>query len=149
MANTVISTLSQVFTMAEGWGVVLEGGNPCGFVVKYRECNRERFLTDEEFTRLGQVLGEVATRGGATAPAVAAIRLLMLTGCRKNEILTLRWEDVALDANELKLPDAKDRRTGGPVVAVGGKASGRSAARSGQSLGYPGPKAGDPHARPQ
>ena len=39
--------------------------------------------------------------------AAAAIRLLMLTGCRRNEILELRWEDVDLDAGELRLPDGK------------------------------------------
>ena len=39
--------------------------------------------------------------------AVTAIRLLMLTGCRKSEILTLRWTDVDLDAGELRLADAK------------------------------------------
>ena len=58
----------------------------------------------------------VATRsGGATAPAVAAIRLLMLTGCRKSEILTLRWENVALDEAELRLADSK---TGARVVSL-------------------------------
>ena len=39
--------------------------------------------------------------------AAAAIRLLMLTGCRKNEILTLRWKNVDLDATELHLEEAK------------------------------------------
>ena len=42
-----------------------------------------------------------------SAHAAAAIRLLMLTGCRRNEILELRWEDVDLDAGELRLPDGK------------------------------------------
>ena len=40
-------------------------------------------------------------------PAVATIRLLMLTGCRRNEILTLRWEHVDLDASEIHLADGK------------------------------------------
>ena len=109
----VVRTLSLMYRLAEGWGLAPEGCNPCRSVVKYPERKRERFLTDVEFTRLGQVLDEVETRGGA--PAVAAIRLLMLTGCRKNEILTLRWEDVALDENELRLPDAK---TGARVVPL-------------------------------
>ena len=39
--------------------------------------------------------------------AIAAIRLLMLTGCRKGEVLALRWTGVDLDAGELRLPDAK------------------------------------------
>ena len=38
---------------------------------------------------------------------VAAIRLLVLTGCRKNEVLTLRWADVDLKSRELRLRDSK------------------------------------------
>ena len=37
----------------------------------------------------------------------AAFRLLMLTGCRCGEILDLRWEDVFLDRNEIRLADSK------------------------------------------
>lgn len=115
IANMVIGTLSLMYRLAGAWGLVPEGSNPCHSVIKYPERKRERFLTDREFARLGQVLDEVETRGGASAPAVAALRLLMLTGCRKSEILTLRWEDVVLDANELRLPDAK---TGARVVPL-------------------------------
>ena len=106
-ANMAVSMLSHMFTMSESWGLVPEGANPCRFVVKYPERRRERFLTDAEFERLGRVLDEAESTGGASASAVAALRLLMLTGCRKSEILTLRWEDVALDASELRLADAK------------------------------------------
>ncbi len=111
-----VRTLSSMYRLAGEWGIVPEGlSNPCRSIVKYREHKRERFLTDEEFIRLGEVLDEVETRGGASAPAVATIRLLTLTGCRRNEILSLRWEDVALDENELRLPDAK---TGARVVPL-------------------------------
>ena len=44
-----------------------------------------------------------------------ALRLLMLTGCRLSEILTLRWEDVRLEANEIQLRDSK---TGPRVVPL-------------------------------
>ena len=115
MANMVVRTLSLMYRLAESWGLVPEGCNPCRLAVRFPERKRERFLTDGEFTRLGKVLDEVETRGGASASAVTALRLLMLTGCRKNEILTLRWEDVALDQNELRLPDAK---TGARVVPL-------------------------------
>ena len=114
-ANIALRTLSLMYRLAGEWGLVPEGMNPCRSIPKYPERRRERFLTDKEFTRLGQTLDEARTRGGATAPAVAAIRLLMLTGCRKNEILKLRWEDVALDKSELRLPDAK---TGARVVPL-------------------------------
>ena len=107
MANQVIVTLSRILNQAEIWGLVPEGGNPCRFVVKYRQRKRERFLTEEEFRRLGRVLATLEATGRVPVYAAAAIRLLMLTGCRRNEILTLRWEDVHLDVNELRLRDSK------------------------------------------
>ena len=107
MANQVIVTLSRILNQAEIWGLVPEGGNPCRFVVKYRQRKRERFLTEEEFRRLGRVLGALEATGRVAVLAAAAIRLLMLTGCRRNEILSLRWEDVHLDVNELRLRDSK------------------------------------------
>ena len=48
------------------------GGNPCKFLRKYRERSCERFLSEEEFRRLGRVLGEV--EGKVCASAVAAFR---------------------------------------------------------------------------
>ena len=121
MANLVISRLSLMYRLAESWGLVPVGFNPCGQIVKYPEPARERFLTSEEFTRLARVLDEVEALGGASPSAVAALHLLMLTGCRRNEILTLRWEDVALDRGELTLRDAK---TGPRVVPLSPSAVG-------------------------
>ena len=115
MANRVIDILSRLFNTAEAWGIAPEGGNPCRFVQKYKERSCERFLSEEEFRRLGCVLDEMETAGKVSASAVAAIRLLMLTGCRRGEILTLRWEDVDLEAGELQLRDAK---TGARQVAL-------------------------------
>ena len=106
-ANKAIKLLSHMYRLAEGWGLAPEGSNPCRAVEKYPERGRERFLTDPEFTRLGQVLAQATEDGRASPNAVAAILLLMLTGCRKSEILTLRWSDVDLDAGELRLADAK------------------------------------------
>ena len=115
MANRVIDMLSRLFNTADAWGLGPEGGNPCRFVQKYKERSRERFLSEEEFRRLGRVLGEVEAEGKVSASAVAAIRLLMLTGCRRGEIVSLRWEDVDLEAGELRLRDTK---TGPRQVAL-------------------------------
>ena len=106
-ANRAVKVLSHMYRLGEGWGMVPEGCNPCRSVERYPERRRERFLTDAEFARLGRVLDEAVDSGSASPIAVAAIRLLMLTGCRKNEILTLRWTDVDLEAGELHLGDAK------------------------------------------
>ena len=127
-ANKVVKLLSNMYRLAEGWGLASEGRNPCRSVEKYPERSRERSLTDAEFDRLGQSLDE-ALEGGAVSPlAVAAIHLLMLTGCRKSEILTLRWTDVDPEAGELRLADAKSGPPHGPASAGGGGASGDAAA---------------------
>ena len=107
MANHVVDTLSRIWNAAEDRGDVPEASNPCRLVAKNRERKRERFLTDEEFRRLGRVLDEAETCKGVSVHAVAAIRLLLLTGCRKGEILNLRWSEVDLEAGELRLPDTK------------------------------------------
>ena len=144
MANQVVEVLSRLFYAAESWGTAPESGNPCQFVRKYKKRSCERFLSEEEFRRLGDVLREMQDEGTLSESAAAAFRLLMLTGCRRNEILTLQWSDVDLEAGELRLRDAKTgarwvalsptarpvlatipRRPGNPWVIAGRGASGR------------------------
>ena len=117
-ANMAVKMLSHMFAMAESWGLVAQGANPWRFVTRYPAARRERFLTDTEYERLGRVLEDAesgARGGGASAPAVAALRLLMLTGCRKEEILALKWDDIDLKTRELRLADGK---TGARTVSL-------------------------------
>ena len=114
-ANKTIGLLSRLFSMAEVWGITPDGSNPCRFLRKYKERRCDRFLSEEEFRNLGRVLDEVEAEGRINPSAAAALRLLMLTGCRRNEILNLRWENVDLDAGELHLQDTK---TGARSVAL-------------------------------
>ncbi len=107
MANRVVEALSRMFNQAAAWGCAPSGGNPCRFVMKNRERRRERFLTEHEFFRIGRALNAAEAVGQMSPPAAAAIRLLMLTGCRRNEILTLRWADVSFERSELRLRDSK------------------------------------------
>ena len=106
-ANAVLGLLSRMFKMAEAWSLVPAGNNPCRGLRRYRTRKRERFLTQDEFRRLGRALRDLETEGKAWLPAVAAIRLLALTGCRRGEILDLHWDDVDRTAGELRLKDAK------------------------------------------
>ena len=115
-ANRTLGVLSKMFNLAELWGLRPDGSNPCRHVKRFREERRERFLSDAEYRRLGETLKEIERNGSETPSAIAAIRLLMLTGCRLSEIQKLRWEHVDLDAGELRLPDTK---TGAKVVHLG------------------------------
>ena len=107
MANQVIDVLSRLFNNAEASGCAPAGGNPCRFIKKYPTRSCERFLSEREFVRLGAVLDELEAKGKISTTAAAGLRLLMLTGCRRNEILTLRWEDVDCEHDEIRLRDAK------------------------------------------
>ena len=113
-ANRTLGVLSKMFSLAEVWGWRPDGSNPCRHVKRYKEHKRERFLSPEETERLGQVLREAEEE---MPSAVAAFRLLLLTGCRLSEIQFLRWEYVKDDC--IELPDAK---TGGRVVPLGPEA---------------------------
>ena len=106
-ANRAVAVLSRMYLMAASWGTVPDGTNPCRVVRKFPTRPRERFLTDTEFRRLGAALERAEADGGVSVHAATAIRLLLLTGCRKSEILSLRWEDVDLAGGELRLADSK------------------------------------------
>ena len=105
-ANRVLEVSGKLFNLAEEWKL-RTAGNPCKFVKKYREKKRERFLTDEEFRRLGEVLNAMEAKGTLPIYPAAAFRLLMLTGCRRNEIVELEWKNVDLEGGELRMPDTK------------------------------------------
>lgn len=115
-ANRTLGVLSKMFNLAEVWGLRPDGSNPCRHVKKYKEEKRERFLSDDEYNRLGEALRKAEAEGSETQSAINAIWLLMLTGCRLNEIVTLKWSYVEFEAKELRLPDSK---TGAKTVHLG------------------------------
>lgn len=114
-ANRALMVLSKMFSLAEGWGLAPAGGNPCRYVLRYKEGRRERFLTQDEYRRVGQALRKLEAEGPVSARATAALRLLLLTGCRLGEIQTLRWSDVDRKAGELRLRHSK---TGARMVPL-------------------------------
>ena len=115
-ANRAIEVLGRIVGMAEDRGLRLPGENPCRSIDRYKQHRHERFLSEDEYRRLGKALDEAdGGAGGASSAAVAALRLLALTGCRRSEILTLRWEHVDPQAGELRLPDSK---TGARLVPL-------------------------------
>jgi integrase len=106
-ANRALAVLSKMMNLAEQWGLRPDGSSPTRHVRKYRETKRERYLSMEELQRLGRALAESQTTGTESPFALAAIGLLALTGARLTEILTLRWAEVDLERQVLRLPDSK------------------------------------------
>ena len=82
--------LSVIMRQAEMYGYRPEGSNPCTGIRRYRRKGRERFLSEPELRRLGTVLD---SHESSHSRETAFVRLLLLTGCRKSEILTLQWSD--------------------------------------------------------
>lgn len=116
-ANRTLAVLSKMMTLAINWGMRPEGlGNPCRHIERFKERKRERFLSPNELARLGTVLTEIEQEGSELPSAIAAVRLLIFTGCRRAEILSLKWEHVDFERKCLRLPDSK---TGAKVVPLG------------------------------
>ncbi len=120
-SNRNLAIVSKMFNLAELWGLRPDGSNPCRHVKRYKEEKRERYLSTDELARLGEVLRKCEREGNEDQSVINLIRLLMLTGCRLNEILTLKWDYVDLDNGVFRLPDSK---TGAKIVHIGGAAVG-------------------------
>ena len=115
-ANQTLAVLSKMFGLAELWGLRPDHSNPCRLVKRYAEQKRERFLSELELARLGAVLTEATRTATEHTSILAGIRVLLLTGCRLSEVLSLRWDYVDSDGACLRLPRSK---TGAKVVPLG------------------------------
>jgi len=115
-ANRNIEIISKMFNLAELWGLRPDGTNPRRHIKKYPEKKRERYYSPAELQSIGRVLREMEAEGLEYQSAINAIRLLLFTGCRLNEIMKLKWEWVDLDNAALHLPDSK---TGAKTVHLG------------------------------
>ena len=89
-ADRSMPVLSVIMREAEAMGLRPRGSNPCLGIRRYRRKGRARFLSDDEMRRLS---ARLSAHADSSPRQVAVIRLLLLTGCRKSEILTLRWSD--------------------------------------------------------
>jgi integrase len=128
--NKTLRVLSSLFRWAARNGHCKKGQNPAASdaVERVTEDGRERFLTAEEMTRLGSAIREAETVGLSVKSgddpkarrviidqhAAAAMRLLLLTGCRLREILNLEWSRIDFERGIINLSEAKRGRR--PVI---------------------------------
>lgn len=130
-ANSMLECVRNLYAAAAEAGLIGDGLCPAIGVRMYKKNRRERFLSLTEVERLGAALAEAETAGlpwhlkskeGAKyvpqsdrrtvidPDAIAALRLLIFTGCRLREILHIRWEQVDLERGVLTIHGKTGRR---------------------------------------
>ena len=111
--NRCFNIVRAAFNKAEEWEFIQKTINPCHKIAKYPEKKMERFLTKEELQKLEAILNSEDTlktynKGyGFSIYAINALKLIIYSGCRKNEVLALKWENVYLEENYFHLKDSK------------------------------------------
>ena len=115
-AARTVGLLGGIFTFAVERELV--DANPTRGVRRYKDNRRDRFLSPVEMARLGDVLSNLEKDGGDPRH-INIIRLLLLTGARKNEIARLKWSEIDREQGLLRLEDSK---TGAKIIRLGSAA---------------------------
>lgn len=172
LANRVIAALGAFFSWCETQGYRPRHSNPVVDVRAYPEVGRERFLSLEELGRLGDALDRAAREGLLPAPqrrrraavgetakhrpksadeprvanlyAIACLRMLVLSGWRKSEALTLRWDAIDAVRRHAFLADTKTGRSARPLGAAVFELLASIPRQEGSPFVFPGDIAGRP-----
>lgn len=113
LGNRVLAVLSKLLAWAVQVGYRPAGPNPCAGIEKFREAKRKRYLNAAEYAQVGKALRDARKAGTIASASLTAIELLLVTGCRPQEIASLQWDHVDLKRRLLDLPTSK---TGAKVV---------------------------------
>jgi len=114
-ANRTLALCSKMFNLAETWEMRPQRSNPCYQVERFPEKPRSRYMSRAELAMVGEALDDAEKTNSVRPVAVAAIRMLLLTGARLGEILGLRWRDIDWESRCIRLEDSK---TGSKLIAL-------------------------------
>ncbi|MDR1039142.1 MAG: tyrosine-type recombinase/integrase [Deltaproteobacteria bacterium] len=106
-ANRATAILKTFLNWAEENGCRPSGRNPARQVRPYKEEKRLDCMGPDQLARVGEAMTELVREGKLAPAAESAIKILMLTGARKNEILTLKREDIDFANLRIRLLDSK------------------------------------------
>jgi integrase len=102
-ANRVAALLSKMFALAIRWG--MRAGNPAKGIERNHEERRYRYLTGDELRRLTGALTACPNQTAANA-----VRLLLLTGARRGEVLGATWDQFDLAAGIWRKPSSHTKQ---------------------------------------
>jgi integrase len=102
-ANRTLAVLSRMLSLSVRWGWRID--NPCRGIERNQEHKRTRYLSAAELKRLTKALAKLEDQGAANA-----VRLLLLTGARRGELLAAKWADIDLEAGAWSKPAATTKQ---------------------------------------
>ena len=105
-ANRTLALIKRMFNLAIEWELLEPPVNPAIGIKPFREIKRDRWLNPEEVSRLLKALQKEKN-----IYARSAFWLYLLTGLRKTELLTVKWDDIDITRAELRLPDTKSGKS--------------------------------------
>ena len=114
IAKRTLEMLSAIMEFAITRNYI--NSNPVKQVKKPKTNKREVFLTIDDIKKLGKALNAAQEIQLCNTTAINAIKLLTLTGCRKDEILSLKWSYIDFENQCFRFPDTK---TGAQIRAFG------------------------------
>src|SRR5262245_17239536 len=118
VAARTVGMLGTILEFAKRHGMIFE--NPARGVRRFPDNKRRRFLSLEELAALGEAMREATARGDSRT-GVAAIRTLLLTGCRRSEVLALPWAWLDTKARCIRFAETKSGAQLRPIGATAAK----------------------------
>jgi integrase len=100
-ANRILERIRAIYNKNIEWG--WNGINPANGIKKYKEKSRDRFIQPDELPRFFQALQEEHN-----ITARDYIWISLLTGARKSNVLSMKWEDISFARKEWRIPDTKN-----------------------------------------
>ena len=104
-ANRFLSLMSKMMNLAERWEYRPLNSNPCRHIERYKEEGRQIYLSMEQIEKIGHVIKQMEQTESIFV--LSAIKLLLFTGRRTGEILTLKWDYIDFKNSKMNLPDTK------------------------------------------
>jgi integrase len=115
VAARAVGMLGSILEFAKRHGWIVE--NPVRGVRRFPDNKRRRFLSPDELVALGKAM-RYTESDGENQIALAAIKTLLLTGCRRNEVLALPWAWIDARARCILFEDTKSGPQRRPIAAA-------------------------------